>query len=209
MSISSTNHSNIVFRCPLPGKPDPNVPWDPSFKEKRPRVPFLGQKDMNCGYYALKILLDERVIGKHPLPHQLEKRQIGVINSQHRKEISKIAQTIKLDVDLAKSMMSHRGSTTKNDIQNFLNNEAKRLPENFKQCINALKAFCKQNKYDDFLTYIQEEYIQAVTNSTKTLLRELKISEEEIQDPLLSIFKWEELDFIEKEWYQNTLVHAD
>jgi hypothetical protein len=206
MAIQATN--SFVFCPPLPGKPDPHQPWDPSLKEKRPRVALAPQKGHICTYYAIKILRDEQVIGKYPSASQRRQREIEMKISRHRKVFTKVDGIWEFNVELAKLMTRTQSSYTRRDARLFLEEGAKELPCYREECCTVLRSFCEQEKYDDFVTYTEEKRVDVLADIGKTLLGELGFSYEKLQQSIqkMSDKNRERMSVLEKLWLEENTV---
>ncbi|HSW85900.1 MAG TPA: hypothetical protein VLG49_00210 [Rhabdochlamydiaceae bacterium] len=213
MAAVSKVDSKCVFCAPLPGKPDPNKPWDPSSKETRPRVVQPGQKGDASWHYALQILRDEHRIGKHPTESQMKERDIEIKISNYRKIIKKIYETFQVRIEFAQEVFGNSGSCTKKKAREFsiVLANAPELDQKFKDiCCATLKAFCEQEKYDDFSTYANEEFYQALMPVHEQLFKEFNVSSEEVQKGIPKGLNktWEELSVTEKETQAQSVAFA-
>lgn len=201
---------NSFFCIPPPGKPDPTKPWDPSSKEERPRVIQKEQKGETCTYYALQILRNEKRIGKHPLDSQIEAREIEGKISSHRKDISKIDETLRAQRVFADQLTEAlSGRCTREDAEQFLKKQSARLDPAHRDRAKAyLESFCKQQIHNDFSTYANALYSQARNALEDLFFKAFNISDREIQQSIPKILQksWQELNPSEKEWHRANMV---
>ncbi len=212
MAIPSKVETSF-FCIPLPGKPDPNQQWDPASKEARPRVTQKEQKGETCGYYALQILRNEKRIGKYPLESQMEARKIEQMISSHRKEISKIDETLQPQIvfatEITNAMKPTSGHFTRVLAEEFLKNSIHLLePIHLDRCKSHLESFCKQQIHNDLSTYANDCYNQAEIPLMDQFFKTFNISDQKIQDSIPKTMKksWQELTTFEKNWHRRNMV---
>jgi hypothetical protein len=162
--------SKSVFRFPEPGKPDPH--WDPTSNMPRRRVVDHGQKASTCSYYAMQLLRNNRRIGKHPPEHLNEQRKMEEALSQNRKQMTKTDHDLLWRISFACQLTrSLSNSCTREKAQAILKDPSSIGKEHQAKCCAALKEFCEQDKYDEFVVFAKETYFRALMEVEGKLLR--------------------------------------
>ena len=209
MTSISSKQPSFTFCPPLPGKPNPNEVYDSSLGGIRSRVVQLAQKGDTCGYYALQILRNERKIGKFPIDSQIEERKKEKRVSDHRKNMTKIDDTLKFRIDFSKQVTQALGGTcSRKDAQKFLDKYASSISiEHREKCQIALQDFCNQTEFDAFSTFSENHYRQAKIDADTQFIKEF-VDEEFIKTSVPKMFKktWDQMSLSEKEAHVNNLT---
>lgn len=187
--------SNYVFCCPPPGKPGP----------QGTRIERASQKFSDCGYRALQILRDDQKIGKNFTDAQREERQVEVIISNHKKSRHKIDSTLKEHVFFAESLTQQlRGMCSTIDrefafrLLGDMDNQEMPAEKNA-IAKEALKSYCSQNGYNDFLKFTKDSYSLAMIKIHENLLTALGFQTDELNCNLPIC--WKDLTIFQKRCY--------